>query len=386
MYKIAKNQEDYIIKIRRQLHQYPELSWKENNTLKLIKKEIASILKNKTAQIKSYSVKNTKGGIWVDININKKLDRLLFRADIDALPIQEKTKLSFESKNKNVSHGCGHDVHTAMLLGALRAIVTDPKCTVLKHNLRFVFQRAEEYPNKKGMQGAEEIIKENVLQGVNEVYALHTAFSKKPGTFYSKPGPAMASSDEIEIKIETSGGHAAMPERGQSALKLAIKIIEESEKYCRKNDKVVFEPTIFNSGDVANIIPSKSTITYSLRTFLVELELKKFLKKFESKVKNIDKTAKIIFNRNYPSPSLINTDKYYKKSRAILLKAKLKLEKDKKMFVSDDFAYYLQKCPGTYWALDVWQKNSGPHHSPNFNPDEKIFWKGVLFWVLLATN
>jgi amidohydrolase len=139
----------------------------------------------------------------VDINFNASFDRILFRADVDALPIQEATNLTYRSKIPGVMHSCGHDMHAAMLLSAFRAIAS-VKNMQWKNNLRFLFQRAEESGR---VSGAEKLVKTTkLLEGVSRAYALHVSNSKPAGLFASCPGPMLGSPDSFTVKIQSTGG------------------------------------------------------------------------------------------------------------------------------------------------------------------------------------
>jgi amidohydrolase len=144
-----------------------------------------------------------RGGIWVDINFDPSFDRILFRADVDALPIQEATELPYRSKIPGVMHSCGHDMHAAMLLSAFKAIAT-AKDAQWKNNLRFLFQRAEEFGR---VSGAEKLVKTTkLLEGVNRAYAIHVSNTKPAGQFASCPGPILGSTDSFTVKIQSTGG------------------------------------------------------------------------------------------------------------------------------------------------------------------------------------
>ncbi|MCP4544319.1 MAG: amidohydrolase, partial [Chloroflexi bacterium] len=181
----------WVVDIRHHLHQIPELCWEEEETLALIRQQIDGIKANaQRSQRPLVNVHQAKGGIWVDVTFDQDLDRVLLRADVDAIPIQEQTGLSFSSQNAGIMHACGHDAHAAMLLGALKALLEND--IPVTHNLRFVFQRAEENPLKAS--GGATLVGEGVLKGVTEAHALHIWAASEPGVFLSRPGPMMANS------------------------------------------------------------------------------------------------------------------------------------------------------------------------------------------------
>lgn len=204
---LAQSVEEYVFAIRALLHQIPELRFEEEQTLQLIADEAHTIVTSFDAQARIEFYQG-KGGIWLDVTFDDAFDRILLRADVDALPIQENTGLSFASMHPGKMHACGHDIHSAMLLGALRAImqgVAEGKITP-KHNLRFVWQRAEENPGQPPYEssGGKVMVQEGVLEGITSVHGLHiwNDPSGEAGVFYSRPGQAMANSDRTQIVLQ----------------------------------------------------------------------------------------------------------------------------------------------------------------------------------------
>ena len=146
VHSLAQEYSDYTIALRRHIHQYPELGWEEDKTISMLMNEIEQV---KIESTLDFEVHHRLGGFFIDVNIDPSLPRILFRADLDALPIDEKTDLPFASKFPNRMHACGHDCHAAMLMGAFKALARGT--LPLKSNLRLVFQRAEELgPTRSG--------------------------------------------------------------------------------------------------------------------------------------------------------------------------------------------------------------------------------------------
>lgn len=219
--EIARSQQDYVVDVRRELHMCPELRWEEERTLMILKTQITAILRSSRPDF-PVSLTEGKGGIWVDIDVNPRAQRILLRADIDALPVTEETGLPFASRNKGVMHACGHDAHAAMLLGFLRAIAVDT--VVPRYNLRLVFQRAEENPITTS--GGDYLVnKEGVCGKVTRAYGLHLLAYEKAGVFFGRPGVIMGNSGRIGITIQTKGGHAGRPKHGINAIEVAEAIM-----------------------------------------------------------------------------------------------------------------------------------------------------------------
>ena len=192
----AKEYKDYVISLRREIHMNPELAWEERETSKLIERE----LKNMDI---SYE-KVAKYGIVGEIVGNKEGKCILLRADMDAIPVEERTGIEYQSKNQGVMHACGHDGHVAQLLGALK-ILKEMKDQI-NGKIRFVFQPAEEIG-----QGSVKMVEEGVLKGVDSAFSIHLWGDLPIGKVSVESGPRMASADNFEIRIIGKGGHGSMP-------------------------------------------------------------------------------------------------------------------------------------------------------------------------------
>lgn len=392
--EIAQAMAFYVIEARRWLHEYPGLRWstEEGKALDFIISQIKTFPSRQGIQLEIHDEREN-GGIWVDITINPSFDRILFRADVDALPIQENTGLEFASKLDGVMHACGHDIHTAMLLGALKAIMMGQ--VTLIHNLRLVFQRAEENP---GMEPRPEsggyclVHNTKVLDKISQVYGLHIKGDGEPGIFYSRPDQMMANSDRLIVKIKTTGGHVMNPHLGDNAISIGINVGNRLYNFMTINFKpghgYSFEPTIFQSGSSGNIMPAAAELWFGLRTFLDQEGRKILFDKLEELAEEIVQTypgssVKVKPVRGHPM--LYNSANFHfvlDQLQAIGQKVQL----IKPSLGGEDFAYYLQERSGSFWFLGARQEGSGDHHSPTFNPDESVFWQGVLFWLMLATS
>lgn len=394
MIDIAQAQQEYVVGLRRAFHQNPELRWGEEKTIQTIADELEDIIDMQTI---GYAVIDTcgdyTGGIAIDLNFDPSFDRILFRSDIDALPIQEKTGLDFVSQVPGVMHACGHDVHPAILLGALRAIVQNKLKP--KRNLRFVFQRAEENPGSEPnpKSGGKTLVEEKVLEGVSHAFALHIWAAGEPGVFYSRPGAFLGNSDRWRIKITSTGGHVARPHAGTNALRVmhAIQTML-NENVQRPHGPFVpisLEPTILKAGTATNVMPSEAELWYGVRTLFDQQKRVEFFDFLEHRVRTYLESVPgttVEFQRVFGHPALFNSESNYKGIEMVLAQAGEKLQEHEPILGGEDFAYYLQQVPGCIVMLGAKQEGSGDHHSPTFNPDESVFWKGVLFWLILACS
>ena len=206
----AFSQEEYLLSIRRYFHENPELSFQEWQTALKIEEELDAF------GLKHFRVGET--GVCAILKRNAPGPVLGLRADIDALPIEEKTGLPYASKNKGVMHACGHDVHTACLLGATKVLSCHRE--ELRGEIRFFFQQAEEVA-----QGARIFTASPVTSGLDGVYGLHTAPDVPAGTLVLKKGVNNASVDHFTIRIHGKASHVCAPQEGVDALVIACQVV-----------------------------------------------------------------------------------------------------------------------------------------------------------------
>jgi amidohydrolase len=384
---ISKCMEAYTIGVRRILHSMPELGWEEEKTLSYIITQIQAIAATSDLRI---SLEIKEGGIWVDVDVDPHKPRLLFRADVDALPIEEETGLPFASKHPGVMHACGHDCHSAMLLGALKAI--GESLIIPELNLRFVWQRSEEYTSYRS--GGKTLVKEGVCEDVDAAFALHISSIETAGLFSSKPGIFMANSAQIQFGIVCSGGHVMRPEIGSNA----IYIMNDIQNALRgfeglffpPNEPIAFVPSIARAGGAANIRPAHADMCFAIRNFLTTDKRAKFVQAVKEKILTIAKSyptgdlSYFTFHEGYPP--LSNDDNEYRRVDDLLTDQGFKTKQSGLVFAGEDFSYYLKEVPGSFWVLGARQEPAWDHHTSRFNPDERYLWQGVAFWLALATH
>lgn len=390
---IAQAQQDEVVRMRRHFHQHPELRWLEEKTLDYIVQAVNGYEGAYRGGLKFKIVVSIHGGIWVDIDVDPKLDRQIFRADVDALPVPEATGLEFASLETGISHACGHDCHAAMLLGFFKAVCENK--IELKHNLRLVFQRAEENPGSEpqALSGGQVMVQEKVCRGISRAYALHVWATGDAGVFYSRPGPFLGNSDRLKLVISCSGGHVAQPHKGQNALRIAQQITNSLESFPAQvlgpMEPCSLEPTILKAGTASNIMPATAELWFGVRTMLEPANRDKFFEHLASKVSSVVSSfpgATVEFKPIHGHPALINAGSTVTLVSATLKSAGELYKEHERILGAEDFAYYLQRVPGCQVMLGANQQGCGDHHTPTFNPDEAVLWKGVYFWLLLATN
>ena len=210
-----------IIETRRDFHKHPELSFQEKRTSQIVAK-----------QLESFNIKVQrnigKTGVVGTLNGNNPGKTIAFRADMDALPIQETGDSTYKSVNDGIMHACGHDAHTSMLLGA--AEVLSNMRNNINGTIKFIFQPAEE-----GFGGAKFMINDGAIDGVDAIYGLHVWNYQKSGTVGIKTGPVMAAADIFSIKIKGVGGHGAAPQGTIDCIVVASHLIQAFQTIVSRN-------------------------------------------------------------------------------------------------------------------------------------------------------
>lgn len=387
--EIARSQQDYVVDVRRELHMCPELRWEEERTMAILKAHINAILRNAHPSFVARFVEG-KGGIWIDIDVNPRAQRILLRTDIDALPITEETGLSYASRNEGVMHACGHDAHAAMLLGFLRAIASG--AVTPRYNLRLVFQRAEENPISTS--GGDYLVnKEGVCGKIARAYGLHLLAYEKAGVFFGRPGVIMGNSGRIGITIKTKGGHAGRPKHGINAIEVAEAIMSNIKtvpsQTLKSGESYSLQPVMINGGTATNILPAEVQVWYTARTARPRDEHMAFMQAVVQRVKQTARMFPEVRVSCKVIPGHPPTENHPNEVRRItnLLKHNGEIfEEIQPILGGEDFSYYLFNRQGAFTFLGAGGEGAADAHSSKFNPDESVFWKGVLFWLLLATN
>ncbi|MHA6530990.1 amidohydrolase [Paenibacillus sp. BAC0078] len=246
-----------LIEIRRHLHRHPELSNEEYETTKYL----ISLLEQAGVTIVDYGLKT---GVIAEVGGLQGGPVIALRADIDALPIQEETGLPYASLYSGKMHACGHDFHTAALLGAVYQLKQQE--SQLKGTVRFLFQPAEEKA-----KGAQQVIDSGALEGVRAVIGMHNKPELPVGTIGIKSGPLMAAADGFAVEIKGAGSHAAVPETSVDPIVAASHIVAALQSIVSRNvsalQSAVISVTQLHSGNSWNIIPETAVLEGTIRTF-----------------------------------------------------------------------------------------------------------------------
>ena len=363
---------DQIIAWRREIHARPEVAWEETNTGNRVFELLESF------GIEAVRIAGT--GVLGILKGSKPGKTVALRADMDALAITEATDVPYKSKNAGVMHACGHDGHTAMLLGAAK-ILSQLKNEICG-NVKFIFQPAEE-----NGQGALKLLDTGVMNGVDAILGLHLWPDLPSGKISLVPGPRMASADKLKITVRGKSSHGSMPHQGIDAILAASAIIMNLQSVSSR-EVAPLEPAVITIGKLAggtgwNITCDEVVLEGTTRCFSHEVR-KSFPLAIERIIQNTAASFRAQADMEYIAiaPPLINDTRIAKLAAASLCK----LYGDniagdiEKVMGGEDFAYYQQKVPGSFVFIGAGNgqpETAFPHHHPRFDIDEKALVTGV---------
>lgn len=364
-----------LAQIRRHLHRHPELSNEEVETSEYI----TSLLKQAEVKIVDYGLKT---GVIAEIGGLQGGPVIALRADIDALPIQEETGLPYASQAPGRSHACGHDFHTAALLGAVYQLKEQEDN--LKGTVRFLFQPAEEKA-----QGAQQIIAAGGLEKVRAVIGMHNKPDLPVGTIGIKEGPLMAAADGFRVGIRGFGTHAAVPEAGIDPIVAASHIVTALQSIVSRNvgslSSAVISVTQIHSGNSWNIIPETAVLEGTIRSF-DEAVRAKVLRRFEEVVLGVAAALGAEASVRWISgpPPVINDPLLARLGEETAANLGYTSVKPVPSPAGEDFAFYQQEVPGLF----VFTGTAGRQewHHPAFDLDEAALPVGAGFFSDLAVR
>ena len=373
---------DTVVDIRRHLHRHPELSFQEHNTIDYLE----SRLNNEGFKFEK-PVETGITGMLKGDSAGKPVVAL--RADIDALPIQEKNEVDYASQNQGIMHACGHDAHTSMLFGALM-ILRDLQAEY-KGDVKFIFQPGEE----KLPGGAKFMIEQEVLKNPKPdlIVGQHVYPELPAGKLGYKSGPYMASSDEIYITIKGKGGHGAMPNKTDDTVYLASQLIQSLQQVVSRKASPTI-PTVLTFGKIigngaTNVIPDEVYLEGTFRTMNEpwRKEAHELIRRIaENTVASSETNAEVSIIQGYPV--LINDEAMTQKCMAYSgdLFGESNIENLDIRMTAEDFAYYTQEIPGVFYRLGIANKSKGIDsslHTSTFNIDEEALKTGManLAWI-----
>lgn len=355
------------------LHRHPELALEEERTTALVRKALTD------AGIPVYPSGLPTGLIAVIEGTGP--GRVIgLRADMDALPVQEESGLSYASEEPGKMHACGHDFHTACMLGAALEIKRREKA--LRGTVKIVFQPAEEVS-----KGGETVARQAILRDVEEFYAGHTYPAFPAGTLGVKPGPVMAAPDGFTIRVHGKGAHAGDPHQGVDPIPAAAALVLSAQTIISRA-KNAFEPAVlsfahFQAGNTWNIIPEKALLEGTLRTLNQEVR-KNIRARLNALTESIALahgcTADIQWMIG-PAP-VINDPTLCEKAAEIARDMGFTVKQQDDTMIGEDFSEYLKICPGAF--IRVGTGGGYTNHHPKFTADERALWPAAQFFAELA--
>lgn len=372
------------IAIRRHLHKNPELSGEEQKTAEFVAKQCRTL---------GCDIRENIGGhgLLATLPPCKTGKTILLRADMDALPIQDGKQCNYASSVDGVSHSCGHDAHTAMLLGTMMLLSRlDPE---LPYNVAALFQPAEEIT-----EGAAAMLKDGVLEGLDaeRIYALHVYPYLPSGSIGLKSGAMCAAADMFEVELTGHGGHAARPHECVDVILIASHIIQALHHIISRQVDPMHPAVLtigqINAGYAANVIPEKACFSGTVRSLNVETH-EEIRTRMDHIIRQTAETwgATASFHMRHATPMLENDPGIIEEVRrniSTLAPVTNIIDIDQPSMGGEDFAEFLQHVPGCLIRLGTGSEPSTRYslHHPCFDIDEEAMRSGIIALAALATS
>lgn len=382
--KEIENRYEEMQAVRRHMHKYPELSFQETNTKAYIYEQIKDL---------PLEIERDVGGngLRAELHVNDDFKTVALRADFDALPITEENDVAYKSEIDGIMHACGHDAHTAMLITTAKILCAHKD--TLPVNVVFIFQHAEEQlPG-----GAISMVEAGVLNGVDYVYGIHVSSKYPTGMLGYNYGYKHAAADSFHFKVKGRGGHGAEPHVANDPVVAAASLIQQLQTIVSRTvdplKSAVVTASMFNAGSAFNIIPTKSEVAGTVRTFEKSVQ-EQVIGRIEGIRKGIEDSFNLKCELDYEKgyPAVLNTDAEVD----LLVKTSggdtdfiTNVEEVETSMGGEDFAYYLEKIPGAFYNIGTKNTALGtdyPHHHPKFNIDEDGMKAGVESYLRLITG
>ncbi len=391
--ELAASSKSDTVAFRHHLHTHPEIAWQEVETTRAVAEELKKI----GCDIVKIGFGGTECGVVADLRGGKPGKRVALRGDMDALPMNEDNDLPYRSRKDGVMHACGHDAHTAMLLWAAKVLseIRDD----IPGTVRFLFQPAEESGLKSG---AKAMVEEGALEGVDAVAGIHCWSSAPTGTVLYRSGPIMAAADGWYLTLKGKGGHGSTPELCIDPTITAANIVLNLQaivgrEVSAKETVVVSTGTVKAGLSVFNIIPDSVEMNGTVRSFnpAVQDHVESALRRVIAGACQIGRcTFELDYKRfipatiNEPAVTAVAKDVFDEVFGADNVK------ETPLIMGSEDFSYFQQKVPGTYYLLGTGNPEKGTdnaHHHPKFNVDDDALPAGVaslagFAWTWLSKN
>jgi amidohydrolase len=368
---------------RRDIHQHPELLYDVHRT--------AAFVADRLREFGCDEVVTGVGQIGVVARIKGRkpagegIKTIGMRADMDALPIEEQTNLPYASKTPGKMHACGHDGHTAMLLGAARYLAETRN---FAGDAVVIFQPAEE-----GGAGGAAMVRDGLMErfAIDQVYGMHNGPGIPIGSFAIRPGPIMAATDEVDIRIEGFGGHAARPHKCVDSVLVGAQLITALQSIVARSvdplDSAVISICEFHAGNARNVIPQTAELKGTIRTLTPEVRVlvEKRVREVVAGVAQITGARiDLDYNRNYPVVNNHAAQTEIARTVAKQIAGDANVHEMSPLMGGEDFAYMLEARPGAF--IFCGNGDSAGLHHPAYNFNDEAIVYGTSYWIKLVEN
>ena len=387
---LSSQELNHLIEIRHDLHAHPELGYEETRTSEVVCRELAD------AGIEFRAGLAGGTGILAWIPGRDTNDAVALRADMDALPIEETSGVPWSSKNPGCMHACGHDGHTAMLIGAARNLAAESTRGELPRPVIFVFQPAEE-----GGAGGQRMVQDGCLDGTiapwkaSRIFALHGWPLETEGLLGTRVGPLLAAADQFEILVSGQGTHAAMPHMGVDPIPAASAIVSALQTIVARSidplESAVISVTTFHAGSAHNVIPMEAKLTGTARSLTAEVrdQLENDIARIAQQVAIAhDCQAEVSYIRGYPvTENHPDPVERFNRAAAAEIGAESVITVEKPHMGGEDFSFYGQVIPACFFLMGLLpheQESMPSLHSPDFDFNDKTLQTGVAMFRRLV--
>ena len=376
----ARTFTDDLIALRRDLHRHPELAFQEHRTAGLVAEQLFKL---------GYRLRTGVGRTGIVADIGEGQPIVALRADMDALPIPDRSSHDSASTVAGVMHACGHDAHVTMLMGAARLLSDAHNLGTLRGTVRLLFQPSEEGADEENKSGATRMIEAGAMQGVSAVFGLHVGAHLENGKVFLRAGPYMAGTDTFVVHVSGKAAHAARPHEGIDAVVLAAHVVLACQNVVARRIPP-FEPAVLTIGTVhggvaENVIAESVTLKGTMRYYdeairrMLHKELRAALRVADA----LGGQAQLELREGYP-PVFNDEHMTEVARRAVESTFGPDACTPYQLMMAEDFAFLSRVAPGCFFWLGAALDPPREHHQPNFDIDESVLPRGAALLAACA--